>query len=509
MRLRTMIGVLALGLFLPSVSSAQQEAGAGRTRERSWELTVSASGILLDPKLHDQVLITDSGAGRVAVGGEVRLGYHLSRMWSLSIATAIGYASPALTLQPTAALSWTPDINARTSPFLTLGFGETRTSWDRFWASSRYGLHAGLGVRQMLGERLALRVEAREQYESYSNKGAFPNAVFNGTATVGISFFLGGGVSRDSDGDGVADSRDRCSRTPRGASVDEHGCPVDSDGDGVADGLDQCPSTPSGARIDEQGCPLDSDHDGVADYQDRCPDTPGGVSVDAAGCPADSDGDGVADAQDRCPGTPRGVAVDASGCPADSDGDGVADYLDRCPNTPQNTPVDAAGCPATPVQPPPQPQQPPVQPPPVEAAPPAAAPPAAAPPPSAPAPQGGAGLLLPAVGASLVLPGVTFGGQATLTLDAQAELDSVAAAMVSMPDARWQISSYWDGGELAARALRMSQVRALAVRSYLVSRGVPSTSLMPMAFGSQFPIADDNTEEGRARNRRIELKRTQ
>lgn len=62
-------------------------------------------------------------------------------------------------------------------------------------------------------------------------------------------------VVRDSDGDGVPDSLDKCPNTPRGVAVDTQGCPIDSDGDGVADYLDQCPATPAGIRVDAEGCP--------------------------------------------------------------------------------------------------------------------------------------------------------------------------------------------------------------------------------------------------------------
>jgi OmpA-OmpF porin, OOP family len=58
----------------------------------------------------------------------------------------------------------------------------------------------------------------------------------------------------------------------------------------------------------------DSDGDGVADSRDECPDTMKGVAVNEFGCPKDSDGDGVPDSMDKCPGTPKGAAVDASGC---------------------------------------------------------------------------------------------------------------------------------------------------------------------------------------------------
>ena len=60
---------------------------------------------------------------------------------------------------------------------------------------------------------------------------------------------------------------------------------ADSDGDGVADDKDRCPGTPRGVKVNASGCPLDSDGDGVADYLDKCPGTPGGVKVNASGCP--------------------------------------------------------------------------------------------------------------------------------------------------------------------------------------------------------------------------------
>jgi len=122
---------------------------------------------------------------------------------------------------------------------------------------------------------------------------------------------------------------------------------VDSDGDGVADSLDKCPNTPANVKVDANGCPVDSDGDGVADYLDTCPNTPANVKVNANGCPIDSDGDGVADYLDKCPNTPANAKVDANGCPVDSDGDGVADYLDKCPNTPSGMKVNNVGCPVS------------------------------------------------------------------------------------------------------------------------------------------------------------------
>jgi OOP family OmpA-OmpF porin len=52
----------------------------------------------------------------------------------------------------------------------------------------------------------------------------------------------------------VYDGIDQCPNTPKGATVNDVGCPSDSDGDGVFDGIDQCPGTPKGLKVDAKGC---------------------------------------------------------------------------------------------------------------------------------------------------------------------------------------------------------------------------------------------------------------
>ena len=85
--------------------------------------------------------------------------------------------------------------------------------------------------------------------------------------------------------------------------------------------------TPAAAPLIATVSVQDSDGDGVADTLDKCPGTPAGTAVDAAGCPVDSDGDGVSDYLDKCPGTSTGTAVNANGCPAASTAEVTA--LDR------------------------------------------------------------------------------------------------------------------------------------------------------------------------------------
>ena len=114
-----------------------------------------------------------------------------------------------------------------------------------------------------------------EDYDDYSVK-------------VGVAIPFGErtpSAPRDSDNDGVVDSRDQCPMTPAGVRVDASGCSIDDDNDGVLNGVDQCPNTPAGTKVDAKGCAIkDSDNDGVVDSKDMCPDTPAGVKVDEKGC---------------------------------------------------------------------------------------------------------------------------------------------------------------------------------------------------------------------------------
>ncbi|HUK12057.1 MAG TPA: OmpA family protein [Thermoanaerobaculaceae bacterium] len=322
----------------------------------------------------------------------------------------------------------------------------------------------GIGQRILAASSDSWRWEVRaERAFGGGNSGAkdFTNA----EVLLGYSF---GRPPRDSDGDGVPDKRDKCPNTPKGAIVDADGCPKDSDGDGVPDGIDRCPDTPKGAIVDQYGCPKDSDGDGVPDGIDRCPDTPKGAIVDEHGCPKDSDGDGVPDGIDRCPDTPKGVIVDEHGCPKDSDGDGVPDGIDRCPDTPRGAKVDAHGCPEAP-----------------KAAP----------------------LFEPGQKA-LVLEGVSFDSdKATLLPASQVVLDRVAASLAAWPDVRVEVAGFTDSTNTVKHNAKLSQRRAEAVRDYLTSKGVAPGRLVAKGYGESNPIADNKTKEGRAKNRRVELRR--
>ncbi|MFL5401353.1 MAG: OmpA family protein, partial [Gemmatimonadales bacterium] len=285
---------------------------------------------------------------------------------------------------------------------------------------------------------------------------------------LGLSLMLGSKPIPDSDHDGILNNRDRCADTPEGAQVDRSGCPADSDNDGVANGVDRCPNTAVGATVDASGCPRDTDGDNIADGVDKCPDTPEGVLVDARGCPKDSDGDSIADGLDRCSDTPKGATVDALGCPGDEDSDGVLDGLDRCPRTPIGANVNAYGCVAG-------------QSPGRGAATPAPADtssnlrPSPAP---SPRPAPTRSFDLPG-GPALVLEGVTFDpGSARLQSGSYVELDSVAKVLLATPSLVVEIGGHTDDSGTPADNMRISSLRAEAVRNYLVAKGVPFRQLV-------------------------------
>ena len=139
----------------------------------------------------------------------------------------------------------------------------------------------------------------------------------------------------------------------------------------------------------------------------------------------------------------------------DSDGDGVVDSVDKCPNTPPNTRVDGDGCP------------------------------------------------IPKV---VRLEGVTFEFNKTrLRPDSQTILNWVVGIMKKYPDMQVELAGYTDSVGSAAYNLKLSQKRADAVKGYLLEQGVDGSRIQTKGYGKDNPVASNDTDEGRERNRRVEL----
>jgi outer membrane protein OmpA-like peptidoglycan-associated protein len=274
-------------------------------------------------------------------------------------------------------------------------------------------------------------------------------------ATVGIEFDFG--KIKDSDMDGVSDSKDKCPNTPAGVAVDKNGCPIDTDGDGVADYIDDCPTVAGLTSL--KGCP-DSDKDGVADKDDACPDVAGLVSL--KGCP-DADGDGVADKDDKCPNTPKGWKVDASGCPIDTDKDGLFDAEDDCPTV--AGPKENKGCPKK-------------------------------------------ELTAEEIEAQkMKVAPVYFDFNKSGYIPAEkAKIDQLVNLLKENSNYNVNISGHADSKGTDAYNMNLSKNRLNAVVKSITKQGIKKNRILSQkALGETSPAATNDTEEGRALNRRVEF----
>ncbi len=336
----------------------------------------------------------------------------------------------------------------------------------------------------------------------------------------------------DKDKDGVADKDDVC---PDDAGlVKLNGCP-DKDGDGVIDKDDACPDI--AGLVELKGCP-DKDGDGVTDSEDACPDEKGLAKF--KGCP-DKDGDDVMDKEDACPDV-AGLAA-FKGCP-DKDGDGVEDKLDLCPDKPGS--VSNKGCPdaklllidslgntlntasrgtdgSYPFE-------------------------------SIPFNEnmkfkldgentdginevaifmGGESRKAVRVPSEKIFHFVIVPkpAEVAVVLDQKeaevlkkafnnlefasakdiikevsfASLDELAGLMAKKPGWKLKISGHTDDKGNVVVNLKLSEKRSVAVKKYLVSKGITEDRFKVEWFGSSRPIADNKTEDGRQKNRRVEM----
>lgn len=112
-------------------------------------------------------------------------------------------------------------------------------------------------------------------------------------------------------------------------------------------------------------------------------------------------------------------------------------------------------------------------------------------------------------GILLNLPDVTFAVDSTEVSPAfRTALDRVAQSMVQYPDSLIDVYGHTDSTGSDQYNLDLSKRRADAVARYLTSRGVSSARIQTQGMGESYPVADNATAEGRARNRRVEVKIT-
>jgi len=170
--------------------------------------------------------------------------------------------------------------------------------------------------------------------------------------------------------------------------------------------------------------------------------------------PDDQDRDGVVDAKDGCPFTPDGIKVDSRGCALDDDGDGVPNHLDECPGTPAGVVVNTDGCARKVVS----------------------------------------------------LSGVNFGfDSATLTSEAKSILDNAANTINSRSEDSVTVEGHTDSVGPDSYNQGLSELRANALMKYLISKGVSESNLRAVGKGESDPVSSNDTKEGRAGNRRVDV----
>ncbi|HEY0031365.1 MAG TPA: DUF5723 family protein [Bacteroidia bacterium] len=346
---------------------------------------------------------------------------------------------------------------------------------------------------------------------------------------------------RDKDKDHVSDKKDKCKEIV--GTWEFLGCP-DRDGDHIQDKDDACPDEAGSPEF--AGCP-DRDGDKIIDKQDACPDVAGLAEFN--GCP-DKDGDKIIDKEDDCP-DDAGLPL-FKGCP-DRDGDNIIDKADECPDKPG--PVSNNGCPEVKLtlidgagnslksatqgkdgsftfD-------------------------------DLPADE----LVIFTLDGEntevLMEVKVVVGGIAKKAIrdasgryfrfivlkpennklkpedtkdvaiklnkeeeevlkkafnnlefatakdvikqESFASLDELAALMAKKPTWKLKISGHTDNQGKPATNLKLSEKRAKAIQAYLVSKGIAADRFKVEWFGSKKPIADNKTEEGRQKNRRVEM----
>ena len=216
----------------------------------------------------------------------------------------------------------------------------------------------------------------------------------------------------------------------------------------------------------------DRDHDGIPDDIDACPDDPedhlGNDPNDGCPMPPDRDGDGIPDQYDKCPDVPedKDGIDDGDGCPEDdADNDGIPDTEDACPKVPGQKSTDPKknGCPS---------------------------------------------FIKVEGNVVRILQQVHFAtGSATILPESFPMLQEITNLLKANKGIkRMSIEGHTDNRGAADMNKQLSAARAASVATWLAQHGVEQNRLESHGFGLEKPIETNDTDAGRAANRRVEFK---
>jgi outer membrane protein OmpA-like peptidoglycan-associated protein/opacity protein-like surface antigen len=348
-----------------------------------------------------------------------------------------------------------PNLWKYVVPYATIGDGFDRVSSPDsvLGSDTDWSPHVGAGFRFLVHRSITVRLEGRFLRAPSQQPPYHLNASL-GEFMFGVSY-----------------------RPSTGNTVEGPPPPptTDTDGDGVFDASDKCPAEAEDKDLfdDSDGCPeLDNDADGVADADDKCPleaEDKDGVE-DTDGCiDKDNDGDGIADTQDKCPAAPEDMDgfKDADGCPElDNDSDGFADDKDKCPNEAEviNGVTDDDGC----------------------------------------ADRGDSLVLVSPDRLELLEP-ISF-KKIMLQKSSNNLLGQIGATLRAHPGIlRLRITVHVQPTAKPEADLQLSELRAFAIREWLLKYGIDEKRLEPRGFGGEKPLVEPKSKNAAAINDRVEL----
>ncbi len=356
-----------------------------------------------------------------------------------------------------------PDDRKTTTLHIPLGFGA------EVMFSRHVGVIVDFGVRIM-----------DDNTDFWRGEGSGGLVDFYATGKTGLVLYFGASDSEDEDGDGLTNAEERvlgldASRADSDGDGLGDGEEVnifrsdpknpDSDGDGVRDGdeITIFKTLPTNHDTDGDGL---SDGDEIARYntdplkvdtdRDSLTDAEEVITYHVDPLRGDSDNDGLSDAEEI-------NIYKTHPQRSDTDGGTVSDGQEIRNNTNPLNAADDVPKPATPIE----------------------------------------------VGKAIVLEGIVFeAGKTTISPSSVDVLLRALRTLREHPEIHVEIRGFTDNVGSLAVNMRLSQRRAVAVREWLIMRGIEAGRLRAKGFGPAFPIADNTTPDGRARNRRIEFFRT-
>ena len=469
--------------------------------------------------------INDLNQRKVGLNGEIMLRYGISKYFAAGIVT--GYEDlrsgqdPVYPLElpndflrlnaiPASLVGWVnlfPDRS--TSPYVYAGvglmfFNRLNGSGDFVPSSSfssSFYVPLGLGFEAFQSKKLSLTMDIGMRFTNDETDAfSFNNSDSYVTAKAGINFYFGRSGSEDGDNDGLTDDEERKFGTNPELA--------DTDGDGLKDGdeVNLFKSDPLKIDPDDDGLadgeeilkyktdPLKSDTDG-----DKIPDGEEVLKYNTDPLKADTDGDSLSDGDEILTYNSNPLKVDSDGDglsdwdevmtyktdpnKEDTDGDGLTDAqeVNEYKTDPLNADTDGDGLndgaevvrKLDPLNPKDE------------------------------LVKGPGGLER---GKTIILQGVNFPpGNATLDRVSRTALEDIFISLVLNPDLQVEIAAYTDNTGDPEANRELSLRRAFAVKSWLVKLGIPDRRMTAVGMGEHDPIATNNTPEGRARNRRIEV----